>query len=85
MQHLYIYVQPNASKTEFIEELVMDGLKYGISGELKVMKIKIAKQAKDGEANKELISFLAKHFKIPKSSIKLIKGEKSRYKIIQID
>ena len=37
----------------------------------------------DGEANDALIKLLAKHFKIPKTSIKIIRGTKSRNKIIE--
>jgi uncharacterized protein len=37
-----------------------------------------------GEANEELISFLAKTWKIPKSSISIHSGETSRHKKILI-
>lgn len=36
----------------------------------------------DGEANEALIKVLSKHFKIGKTSIKIISGEHSRKKII---
>ena len=38
----------------------------------------------DGQANKELISFLAEHFSVPKTHIKILRGTASRFKIIQI-
>lgn len=38
----------------------------------------------DGEANSALIAALAKHFKIPKTSIKILRGAHSRQKIIEI-
>ena len=38
----------------------------------------------DGEANDALIKLLAKHFKVPKTSIKILRGAKSRIKIIEI-
>lgn len=38
----------------------------------------------DGEANVALVKLLAKHFKVPKTSIKIINGVKSRRKIIEI-
>ncbi len=47
-------------------------------------KIKITSAPVDGEANKQLISFLSKEWKIAKSKIKIIKGETSRNKIIEI-
>ena len=39
----------------------------------------------DGKANQALIKFLAKHYNVSKSSIEIIKGEKSRNKIIEIN
>lgn len=48
------------------------------------LKIKINASAEKGKANKELINFLAKKWHIPKSSIIIRKGEKSRTKILQI-
>jgi hypothetical protein len=38
----------------------------------------------DGEANDALIKTLAKYFRIPKTSIKIIRGTKSRNKIIEL-
>lgn len=49
------------------------------------MKIKIKSPPVDGEANDELIRFLSKEWDIPKSNIKIIKGEKSKHKIIEIE
>ena len=37
----------------------------------------------DGEANVALIKLLAKHFKVPKTSIKILHGQKSRNKLIE--
>ena len=47
--------------------------------------VKINAPAVDGKANKELIKFLSEYYKVKKSKIKIIKGEKSRYKIISIE
>ncbi len=38
-----------------------------------------------GKANAEIIRKLAKHFKVPKSSVKIVFGEKTRKKIIEIE
>jgi len=46
--------------------------------------INLMSQPIKGEANKELIKLLSKTLKIPKSKISIIKGEKSRQKIIKI-
>ncbi len=62
-------ISPNAKKNEIIKD--NDGI-----------KIKITAQPIDGKANKALIDFLSKNFKIPKTSIKILKGETSKDKTI---
>ncbi|MBP3821724.1 DUF167 domain-containing protein [bacterium] len=64
-----IKISPNSKKNEIIKS--DDGT-----------KIKITAQPIDGKANKALIEFLSKFFKIPKTSIKIIKGETSKEKTI---
>ncbi len=49
------------------------------------IKVYLNAPAVDGKANKALIEFLAKHFKVRKSVIEIIKGLKSRVKMINID
>lgn len=48
-------------------------------------KIKITAPAIEGKANKALITFLSQILKKPKSSLKIIRGEKAREKTIQIN
>ena len=38
----------------------------------------------EGKANKALVELLAGHFKVKKSSVRIVHGEKSREKIIEI-
>lgn len=38
----------------------------------------------DGEANATLIKLLSKHFGVPKTSIRVLRGAKSRIKTIEI-
>ena len=64
-----IKISPNSKKNEIINE-----------GDF--TKIKITAQPIDGKANKALIEFLSKNFKIPKTSIKILKGETSKEKTI---
>lgn len=64
-----IKISPNAKKNEIIKE------DTGV-------KIKITAQPIDGKANKTLVEFLSKNFKIPKTSIKILKGETSKNKTI---
>jgi len=72
MKQIKIKVITNAKKNE-----VMEG--EGI------FRVYVNAPPVDGKANKALIEILAEHFKIRKSSVKIIRGEKSREKIIQID
>ncbi|MGL4388586.1 MAG: DUF167 domain-containing protein [Brevinema sp.] len=44
------------------------------------IKLKITAPPVDGQANKKIIDFLAKHFSVPKTSISLVFGEKSSKK-----
>ena len=64
-----IRISPNAKKNEIIRD-----------GE--ITKIKITALPIDGKANKALVEFLSKNFKIPKTSIKILKGETSKDKTI---
>ncbi len=64
-----IKISPNSKKNEIIKS------------EAEV-KIKITAQPIDGKANKALIEYLSKEFKIPKTSIQILKGETSKEKTI---
>ena len=67
-----IKAQPAASKNEFCE----------IYGE-DAIKIRIKAPAVEGAANKELIKFLSKSFKVSKSDIIFKTGQNSKIKIIE--
>jgi uncharacterized protein (TIGR00251 family) len=69
---LNVRVVPRSSRRRVIEE------KNGL-------KAYLTKPACEGLANKELVSLLSEHLKIKKYQIRIIKGEKSRDKLIQID
>ena len=49
------------------------------------MKIKLRAQAVEGKANAALIRFLAEQLKLPRQSIALERGHRSRDKLIRID
>ncbi len=68
---IQIKISPNASKNEIIKD------EAGI-------KIKLTAQPVEGKANKALIEFLSKQFKIPKTSIIILKGETSKDKTLLI-
>ena len=69
---LRIKAQPAASKNEFCE----------IYGE-DAIKIRIKAPAVEGAANKELVKFLAKSFKVSKSDILFKTGQHSKIKIVE--
>ena len=67
-----IKAQPAASKNEFCEVYGEDAI-----------KIRIKAPAVEGAANKELVKFLAKSFKVSKSDIIFKTGQNSKIKIIE--
>ena len=64
-------ISPNASKNEVIKLT-------------EVVKVKITAPPVDGKANKCLIAYLAKLFKVPKTSIEILRGETSKEKTLLI-
>jgi len=50
----------------------------------KTLRIKLTKNAQGGEANEQLRSLLASLLHIPKSSIRIVLGERRREKILEI-
>lgn len=69
---LTVKILPNASKNAIIKTDEND------------IKVKITAQPIDGKANKALIEFLSKQFKVPKSYFEIIKGETSKEKTLFI-
>ena len=72
MKTFKVKVIPNAKKNEVIRE----------KGKLKVY---VNVPAKDGKANRALIETLADFFNVKKRDVKIVSGEKSREKIVQIE
>ena len=69
---LTIVVKPNARRTKV--EKITDGS----------YKISVNALATEGKANEAVIEALAKHFKIPKSSITITRGQRGRKKQVEI-
>lgn len=67
-----IKVTPNSSKTQ-ITSFIDD-----------ILNVKLCTPPVDGKANGELIKFLSKQFKVPKTSIEILKGDKSKHKSIEL-
>jgi len=69
---LRLHLQPRASKTEIC----------GRQGD--ELKVRVTSPPVDDAANKLCIEFFAKMFKLPKSAVSIISGQKSRHKRLHI-
>jgi len=69
---LEVSVQPRSSRNQVVGE------------QNEALKIKLTAPPVEGEANAALVNFLANYFKLPRKDIRLIKGEASRHKIVEI-
>ncbi len=47
-------------------------------------EVKVDEKAVGGRANKRLLEILSKHFNVPKSRITIVRGAKSRDKMVEI-
>jgi uncharacterized protein (TIGR00251 family) len=70
---LTLHIQPGARKTEIA----------GPHGD--ALKIRLAAPPVDGKANAALIEFVAERLGLPKSAVRLVSGQTSRRKILEID
>ena len=66
-----IKIVPNSSKNDIILEN-------------EFIKVKVTAQPIDNKANKALVEFLSKTFKVPKTGIEILKGNASKEKTILI-
>jgi uncharacterized protein (TIGR00251 family) len=41
--------------------------------------------AREGKANRAVIDLLAEYFSVPKSAVRILRGESSRKKLVEID
>lgn len=68
-----IRVIPRSSKSEIVGPMA-DG----------TLKIKLKSPPVDGRANEELIELLSGEYGVPRSGIKIIRGQSSKNKVINI-
>ena len=62
-------IVPNSSKNDIIIED-------------EFIKVKVTAQPIENKANKALVEFLSKTFKVPKTSIEIVKGDTSKEKTV---
>jgi len=69
---LTIDASPGASRSEVV----------GANRWRGALRVKIAAAAREGEANEELIRFLAEKLSVPRKSIRILSGERSSVKTV---
>jgi len=69
---LKVYLQPKSSRNEIVGPY-RDGI-----------KVRVTAAPVEGRANEALLRFLAKEFGVTPSSIEIVKGHRSREKIIRV-
>ena len=69
---LQVQVQPRASRTEVA----------GMHGD--AIKIRLAAPPVDGEANEELVRFLAKLLGVPKNAVTIVSGATAKRKRVRV-
>lgn len=74
---LHIKLTPNAKSDK------IDGTYIDENGQ-EYLKVYTTVVPEDNKANKQLIKLIAKEYKVPKSSIELIKGHKARLKTLEV-
>lgn len=72
-QTIAVHVVPNAPKTILVG-------RYGDA-----IKIKVRAPAVEGRANEELIRFLTESLGLPRHGARVLRGEKSREKIVIVE
>lgn len=70
---LDLHVQPGAKRSEFAGE-------HGGR-----MKLRLAAPAVEGKANEALVEFLADYFGVPRRSVRIVSGLKSRQKRVSVE
>ena len=70
---LQVRVQPKASRSQ------VDGLEEG------TLRLRVTAAPTDGQANTGVIALLAKTLGISKSKLQIIRGQRSRDKVVSVD
>lgn len=69
---LSVHIQPGASRSEIT----------GLHGE--ALKVRIRARAVEGAANEALLNFIAQSLGVPRRKVKILRGEKSRRKVLEV-
>ncbi len=71
---LRVDVTPNAKSSEI----------SGVNQWRGALQVRVAAQAKEGEANAELVRFLASRLGVPPTSVRIMHGHTSSLKVLQL-
>lgn len=71
---LRVKVTPRSARTEVAGELA-DG----------TLKIRVAAPPEDGRANEALTEFLAAHFGVARSAVRIVSGRSGTQKLVRVD
>lgn len=77
-RRIRVRLQPKASRNEVY------GWKEDPETGDQVLQARVTAPPVDGKANKALIKLLSKEFDLPKSTIRIVHGETSRDKVIEL-
>ena len=77
---LDIRVQPRASR----DAIVVDGERPDVKPGAKIM-VRVTAAPEGGKANDAVVALLAKRLRVPKRSVRIVRGHKSRNKRIRIE
>ena len=73
---ILVTVKPGSSQEKIIEN--------SVAGDVREVTIWTHARAHDGEANKKVIEILADYYGVAKSSVRFVRGEKSKTKMFEI-
>lgn len=66
-------------------QVVLRASRTGIDGEVEgALRVRLAAPPVEGAANRELLEYLAKQLRLPKSNLTLISGERSKRKTVRV-
>lgn len=65
-------------------KVVANAKRIEIKKENERYKVYLTAPAVEGKANKMLVEVLAEHFGVKKSQVRIVRGEKSRDKVVQV-
>lgn len=68
-----VHVQPRASRSEVV----------GVHGD--ALKVRLSAPPVDGAANEQLVNLLSDIFAVPRRSIRILAGESTRSKLVEVD